>query len=176
MRRPDEVPVISLRQHLSGRHELNPSRYKGMATGASTTNPSKNVTPQVTGFSQVQPRNTAESQGGNMGVFLSWHEKVTRFPSSAHYLSGTDHALFYSLLKSPVQAPSYASCQTAEPFKTFDPCILRQYPIRSIQHHSSSNSPLANKQHHACMHCSWVVTEVDFGIKHETGIRKNHVR
>ncbi|KAG2167068.1 hypothetical protein VTO58DRAFT_101356 [Aureobasidium pullulans] len=50
--------------------------YKGMASGASTSNPSKNVTPQVTGFSQVQPRNTAESQGGNMGVFLSWHEKV----------------------------------------------------------------------------------------------------
>ncbi|KAI5212723.1 Arp2/3 complex 16 kDa subunit ARPC5 [Aureobasidium subglaciale] len=50
--------------------------YKGMASGASTSNPSKNVTPQATGFSQVQPRNTAEGQGGNMGVFLTWHEKV----------------------------------------------------------------------------------------------------
>lgn len=139
MRRPDEVPVISLPQHLSARHELNPSRYKGMATGASTTNPSKNVTPQVTGFSQVQPRNTAESQGGNMGVFLSWHEKVTLFPRPAHHLSGTDYTLSYSLSKSPVQVPSYASCQIAELSRAFDPCISRKYPIRTIRHQSSSN-------------------------------------
>jgi actin related protein 2/3 complex subunit 5 len=55
-----------------------------MASGASTSNPSKNVTPQVTGFSQVQPRNTAESQGGNMGVFLSWHEKVKPLTWPSH--------------------------------------------------------------------------------------------
>jgi hypothetical protein len=105
-----------------------------MASGASTKDPSKNVTPQVTGFSQAQPRNTAESQGGNMGVFLSWHEKVSFFPSYIHHLSHTDQTLSHRSLKSPVPVPLYASCQTAEPFRLPESCTLRQYPIRQINH------------------------------------------
>ena len=106
-----------------------------MATGASTSNPSKNVTPQVTGFSQVQPRNTAEGQGGNMGVFLSWHEKVPLYLNPAYHWSHTDHTFFYRLSKLPVLVPSYASCQIAEPFRLLNSCTLRQYPIRIIDNH-----------------------------------------
>jgi actin related protein 2/3 complex subunit 5 len=58
-----------------------------MAAAPSATIPSKNLTPQVTGFSQAQPRNTAESQGGNMGVFLSWHEKARLDLSSCSSIS-----------------------------------------------------------------------------------------
>jgi hypothetical protein len=104
-----------------------------MASGASTSNPSKNVTPQVTGFSQVQPRNTAEGQGGNMGIFLSWHEKVSPYPMSVHHLSHTDHTFSYRSSKSPVPVPLFASCQTAGLFRVPDSCTLRQYPIRNIK-------------------------------------------
>ncbi|KAI5294080.1 hypothetical protein KEM52_004727, partial [Ascosphaera acerosa] len=59
-------------------------RYKGMAassatSGTSTPSSSKKSTlsPQSTGFSQIQARNFGE--GGNaqqMSVLLSWHEKL----------------------------------------------------------------------------------------------------
>lgn len=62
-----------------------------MAAPTPTNLPPKNVTPQATGFSQVQPRNTAEGQGGNMGVFLSWHEKVRFSLSKATARSLTRH-------------------------------------------------------------------------------------
>lgn len=49
-------------------------RYKGMAH---TTPSSKSaVTPQATGFSQIQGRGLGGGEGGSMSVLLSWHEKV----------------------------------------------------------------------------------------------------
>ena len=58
--------------------------YKGMAQGAPTANagtPTKNMTPQATGFSQVGGRNFGGGEGGSqaMSVLLSWHEKVCRY-------------------------------------------------------------------------------------------------
>ncbi|KAI1433431.1 actin-related protein 2/3 complex subunit 5 [Xylaria sp. CBS 124048] len=55
--------------------------YKGMASGASSgglRTPTRNLTPQPTGFSQIgnRPGATNESMGANMSVLLSWHEKV----------------------------------------------------------------------------------------------------
>lgn len=54
--------------------------YKGMATSQpSADGPKQSVTPQQTGFSQVQTRGT-QGEGHAMSVLLSWHEKVcTRF-------------------------------------------------------------------------------------------------
>ncbi|XXG97812.1 hypothetical protein Hte_004125 [Hypoxylon texense] len=54
--------------------------YKGMA-GSSLSGgrtPTRNLTPQATGFSQVGSRPGAmnESTGAGMSVLLSWHEKV----------------------------------------------------------------------------------------------------
>lgn len=38
---------------------------------------SKNVSPQSTGFSQIQARNLGEGGGGQqMSVLLNWHEKL----------------------------------------------------------------------------------------------------
>ncbi|PGH19376.1 hypothetical protein AJ80_04017 [Polytolypa hystricis UAMH7299] len=62
--------------------------YKGMAThstssssssGNGTLSPSKksSLSPQSTGFTQVQARNFGEGGGGQqMSVLLSWHEKL----------------------------------------------------------------------------------------------------
>ncbi|KAI2622830.1 actin-related protein 2/3 complex subunit 5 [Xylaria nigripes] len=55
--------------------------YKGMASGAASgglRTPTRNLTPQPTGFSQIgnRPGGTNESMGANMSVLLSWHEKV----------------------------------------------------------------------------------------------------
>lgn len=57
-------------------------RYKGMGTGAQSSgsgslSPAKSMSPQSTGFSQVQGRNLGEGGGGQqMSVLLSWHEKL----------------------------------------------------------------------------------------------------
>ncbi|KAL9114987.1 MAG: hypothetical protein Q9227_001231 [Pyrenula ochraceoflavens] len=57
--------------------------YKGMSSGSSASAPStptrksSTITPQATGFSQVQSRNLGEGGGGQaMSVLLSWHEKL----------------------------------------------------------------------------------------------------
>jgi len=44
---------------------------------ASSTNATKNVTPQATGYSQIQSRGGADGGGQQMSVLLSWHEKVS---------------------------------------------------------------------------------------------------
>ncbi|KKZ67803.1 hypothetical protein GX50_04276 [[Emmonsia] crescens] len=54
--------------------------YKGMAAQSSgSLSPSKktSLSPQSTGFSQIQGRNVGEGGGGQqMSVLLSWHEKL----------------------------------------------------------------------------------------------------
>ncbi|KAI1294419.1 actin-related protein 2/3 complex subunit 5 [Xylaria venustula] len=56
--------------------------YKGMAGGSASSGgprtPTRNLTPQATGFSQIggRPGSTNESTGAGMSVLLSWHEKV----------------------------------------------------------------------------------------------------
>ena len=57
---------------------LTSSSYKGMSGSApGSTSQSKNVSPQATGFSQVQARNLGEGGGGQqMSVLLTWHEKL----------------------------------------------------------------------------------------------------
>ena len=54
-----------------------------MATGSAVSAPSTptrkstTLTPQATGFSQIQGRNLGEGGGGQaMSVLLSWHEKL----------------------------------------------------------------------------------------------------
>ncbi|KAI1148612.1 actin-related protein 2/3 complex subunit 5 [Nemania diffusa] len=56
--------------------------YKGMAGGSASSGglrtPTRNLTPQATGFSQIggRPGASNESTGAGMSVLLSWHEKV----------------------------------------------------------------------------------------------------
>lgn len=54
--------------------------YKGMAApgpSSGAQSPRKSVSPQNTGFSQIQARNLGEGGGGQqMSVLLSWHEKL----------------------------------------------------------------------------------------------------
>ncbi|KAF7506500.1 hypothetical protein GJ744_011646, partial [Endocarpon pusillum] len=52
--------------------------YKGMSSQSTSTSSSKtSLSPQATGFSQVQARNLGEGGGGQaMSVLLSWHEKL----------------------------------------------------------------------------------------------------
>ncbi|KAI1179857.1 actin-related protein 2/3 complex subunit 5 [Nemania sp. FL0916] len=60
--------------------------YKGMAGGSASLSsggggprtPTRNITPQATGFSQIgnRPGAANESTGAGMSVLLSWHEKV----------------------------------------------------------------------------------------------------
>ncbi|PYI13814.1 putative Arp2/3 complex subunit Arc16 [Aspergillus japonicus CBS 114.51] len=53
--------------------------YKGMASpvAGGAQSPRKSVSPQSTGFSQIQGRNLGEGGGGQqMSVLLSWHEKL----------------------------------------------------------------------------------------------------
>ncbi|KAB8213394.1 actin-related protein 2/3 complex subunit 5 [Aspergillus novoparasiticus] len=54
--------------------------YKGMAApgpSSGAQSPRKPVSPQSTGFSQIQARNLGEGGGGQqMSVLLSWHEKL----------------------------------------------------------------------------------------------------
>lgn len=53
------------------------NRYKGMSIQAGSDAGSKSVSPQSTGFSQIQGRNLGEGGGGQqMSVLLSWHEKL----------------------------------------------------------------------------------------------------
>ncbi|KAL9094727.1 MAG: hypothetical protein Q9165_002997 [Trypethelium subeluteriae] len=54
---------------------------KGMSSRQPSS--SKNLSPQATGFSQIQARGGGEGGGQAMSVLLSWHEKVCRrFPST----------------------------------------------------------------------------------------------
>lgn len=52
--------------------------YKGMSSTSGSSLRSTNLTPQVTGFSQMGGRAGAggENTGAQMSVLLSWHEKV----------------------------------------------------------------------------------------------------
>ncbi|KAI0381602.1 actin-related protein 2/3 complex subunit 5 [Hypomontagnella monticulosa] len=56
--------------------------YKGMSGGSTSSSgprtPTRNLTPQATGFSQIgsRPGVANESTGAAMSVLLSWHEKV----------------------------------------------------------------------------------------------------
>lgn len=58
----------------------NECRYKGMAApgpSSGTQSPKRPMSPQSTGFSQIQARNLGEGSGGQqMSVLLSWHEKL----------------------------------------------------------------------------------------------------
>ena len=46
-------------------------------SGPSASSAKSPVSPQVTGFSQIQARNLGEGGGGQaMSVLLSWHEKL----------------------------------------------------------------------------------------------------
>lgn len=57
--------------------------YKGMGQSAGgSTAGARNVTPQTTGFSQIQSRGGGEGGGQQMSVLLSWHEKVCQSPPS----------------------------------------------------------------------------------------------
>lgn len=78
MRCPHEIPVHFLQDNPPHVCPLtSSSSYKGMAsTTPSQKQPPKQMTPQATGFSQIQSRGTAEGQGHAMSVLLSWHEKV----------------------------------------------------------------------------------------------------
>ncbi|KAJ5918484.1 hypothetical protein N7454_000116 [Penicillium verhagenii] len=50
--------------------------YKGMSSSGSSSG-SKNISPEGTGFSQIQARNVGEGGGGQqMSVLLNWHEKL----------------------------------------------------------------------------------------------------
>jgi actin related protein 2/3 complex subunit 5 len=59
---------------------LTATRYKGMAApapGGGAQSPRKSVSPQNTGFSQIQARNLGEGGSAQqMSVLLSWHEKL----------------------------------------------------------------------------------------------------
>lgn len=47
------------------------------ASNSDTQSPRKTVSPQETGFSQIQARNLGEGGGGQqMSVLLNWHEKL----------------------------------------------------------------------------------------------------
>jgi len=48
--------------------------YKGMSQSAPSSG--KAISPQATGFSQMQSRSLGGGEGGSMSVLLSWHEKV----------------------------------------------------------------------------------------------------
>lgn len=50
----------------------------GSASSGGPRTPTRNLTPQATGFSQIgsRPGSTNESTGAGMSVLLSWHEKV----------------------------------------------------------------------------------------------------
>ncbi|KAE8150132.1 actin-related protein 2/3 complex subunit 5 [Aspergillus avenaceus] len=54
--------------------------YKGMAApaqGNGAQSPRRGISPQSTGFSQIQPRNVGEGGSGQqMSVLLNWHEKL----------------------------------------------------------------------------------------------------
>lgn len=50
------------------------SASSGSGSGSAAT--SRIVSPQATGFSQIQSRASAEGGGQAMSVLLSWHEKV----------------------------------------------------------------------------------------------------
>lgn len=57
------------------------NRYKGMSAAGPSSgsqSPKKSMSPQSTGFSQIQARNFGEGGGGGqqMSVLLSWHEKL----------------------------------------------------------------------------------------------------
>ena len=56
------------------------TRYKGMAAStpsSGTQTPRKSMSPQSTGFSQIQARNFGEGGGGQqMSILLNWHEKL----------------------------------------------------------------------------------------------------
>ena len=53
----------------------NSYRYKGMTSKQPSS--SKGLSPQPTGFSQIQSRGGGEGGGQAMSVLLSWHEKVS---------------------------------------------------------------------------------------------------
>lgn len=50
----------------------------GSASSGGLRTPTRNLTPQATGFSQIgnRPGTTNESTGAGMSVLLSWHEKA----------------------------------------------------------------------------------------------------
>jgi len=43
----------------------------------------KAISPQATGFSQMQARSLGGGEGGSMSVLLSWHEKVRSAPRTS---------------------------------------------------------------------------------------------
>jgi ARP2/3 complex 16 kDa subunit (p16-Arc) len=77
---PHEVHVgftlLFLGQSRPSKKRLTPFSYKGMTLGP-PPGASKTVSPQSTGFSQIQSR-VGASEGGSqaMSVMLSWHEKL----------------------------------------------------------------------------------------------------
>ncbi|KAF2824613.1 Arp2/3 complex 16 kDa subunit ARPC5 [Ophiobolus disseminans] len=79
IRQSDMSPILSRLYGAPGGTEaldvLMKYIYKGMAQ-ASPSSDKRNITPQVTGFSQVHARGGGEGGGQAMSVLLSWHEKL----------------------------------------------------------------------------------------------------
>jgi len=79
IRQSDMSPILSRIYQSEGGTEaldvLMKYVYKGMAQ-SSAAQPTKHITPQATGFSQIHSRSTGEGGGQAMSVLLSWHEKV----------------------------------------------------------------------------------------------------
>lgn len=51
--------------------------YRGMSSQSTSSSSKASISPQGTGFSQIQARNLGEGGGGQaMSVLLSWHEKL----------------------------------------------------------------------------------------------------
>lgn len=81
IRQADMTPILQRLYSSEGGPELCDVLMKYIYKGMASTTPSqkaapKQVTPQATGFSQIQNRTTGESQGHGMSVLLSWHEKL----------------------------------------------------------------------------------------------------
>lgn len=77
--------IVSFLIYWTADRGWNLHRYKGMSsqsTSSSSTTKTP-LSPQATGFSQIQGRNLGEGGGGQaMSVLLSWHEKLVEIVGS----------------------------------------------------------------------------------------------
>ncbi|KAI9660884.1 MAG: hypothetical protein M1821_009211 [Bathelium mastoideum] len=78
IRQSDMSPMLQRIYQSEGGNELLDVLVKYLYKGMSTKQPSssKNLSPQPTGFSQIQSRGGGEGGGQAMSVLLSWHEKL----------------------------------------------------------------------------------------------------
>ncbi|KAF2235402.1 Arp2/3 complex 16 kDa subunit ARPC5 [Viridothelium virens] len=78
IRQSDMSPMLQRIYQSEGGSELLDVLMKYLYKGMSSKQPSssKNLSPQPTGFSQIQARGGGEGGGQAMSVLLSWHEKL----------------------------------------------------------------------------------------------------